>query len=236
MYDHPGGQSRDTQSEPGPDQFASQSRPRPSLVQSGLPMFSLFLLLVLPLLPTLALQLHHRVLHPSSPSDSPFSKRADIRPDDTGNPGIVSVPTLQADFEALTRFETQHVTGALYQLALDLQSDTPWLISSVKAVSLSFPPLRARSPYFFSFPQCHLVHTANEHLVLHVPYPGGAPFALDYFVDTAPSDGNCPPGWASSPILALPRNLTITVSIPNRPPLFVVTLLMSDHLSLALLL
>jgi hypothetical protein len=91
-------------------------------------------------------------------------------------------------------------------------------------------------PSFFFFSQCHLAHTANEHLVLHVPYPGGAPFALEYFLDTAPSDGNCPPGWASSPILALPRNLTITVSIPNRPPLFVVTLLMSDHLSLALLL
>lgn len=199
-------------------------------------MFSLFLLLILPLLPIHALHLHHRLIHPSSPSDSPFVKRASIRPDSAGNPAIDSVPTLQADFEAFTRFETQHVTDALYQLALDPQSDSPWLISSVKAVSLFFPPLRVPSPYFAFFPQCHLVHTANEHLVLHVPYPGGTPFALEYFLDTAPSDGNCPPGWASSPILALPRNLTITVSIPNRPPLFVVTLLMSDLLSLALLL
>ena len=117
-------------------------------------MFSLFLLLiVLPILPLQALQLHHRLIHPSSPPDSPFFKRASIRPDDTGNPGIESVPTLQADFEAFTRFETQqHVTDALYQLALDLQTDSPWLISSVKAVSLSFLHLRARSPSFFFSP------------------------------------------------------------------------------------
>jgi hypothetical protein len=114
-------------------------------------MFSLFLLIVLPILPLHALQLHHRLIHPSSPSDSPFFKRASIRPDDSGNPAIESVPTLQSDFEAFSRFETQHVTGALYQLALDLQTDSPWLISSVKAVSLSFLPLRARSPSFFFF-------------------------------------------------------------------------------------
>lgn len=162
-------------------------------------MFSLFLLIALPILPLHALQLHHRLIHPSSPPDSPFFKRGTIRPDDTGNPGIESAPTLQTDFEAFTRFETPHVTDALYQLALDLQTDAPWLISSVKA--------------------CHLAHSANEHLVLHLPYPGGTPFALEYFLDTAPSDGNCPLGWASSPILALPRNLTVTVSIPNRPPL-----------------
>ena len=152
MYYDPGGQSRDTGKaigEPmriGPDQFASQSRPRPSLVQSRLSMFSLLLLLVLPVLPLHALQLHHRIIHPSSPPDSPFFKRASIRPDDNGNPGIESVPTLQSDFEALSRFETQHVTGALYQLALDLQTDSPWLISSVKAVSLSSLPLRVHSP------------------------------------------------------------------------------------------
>jgi hypothetical protein len=222
-----------------PGQASSRANPgldRPS-VQSRLSMFSLFVLLVLPVLPLHALQLHHRILHPESPPDSPFFKRASIRPDDSGNPAIESVPTLQTDFEAFTRFETQHVTDALlYQLALDLQSDTPWLISSVKAVSLSFPPLYTLVPPHLSSPQCHLVHSANEHLVLHVPHPGGSPFALEYFLDTAPSDGNCPPGWASSPILALPRNLTITVSIPNRPPLFVVTLLMSDQLSLVLLL
>jgi hypothetical protein len=135
----------------GPDQFASQSRPRPFIVQSRLPMFSLLLLLVLPLLPLHALQLHHRLIHPSSPPDSPFFKRAAIRPDDTGNPGIESVPTLQADFEAFTGFETQDVTDALYQLALDLQTDSPWLISSVKAVSVSLS-LRARSPSFFFSP------------------------------------------------------------------------------------
>jgi hypothetical protein len=115
-------------------------------------MFSLFVLLVLPVLPIHALHLHHRILHPDSTPDDPFFKRASIRPDDSGNPAIESVPTLQTDFEAFTGFETQHVTDALlYQLALDLQTDSPWLISSVKAVSLSFPPLRAR-PLIFLLP------------------------------------------------------------------------------------
>lgn len=135
----------------GPDQFASQSRPRPFLVQSRqvFPMFSLFLILVLPLVH--ALQLHHRLIHPSSPPDEPFFKRASIHPDAAGNPRIESLPTLESDFEAFTRFETQHVTDALYQLALDPQSDSPWLISSVKAVCLSFPPLHACSPSFLFF-------------------------------------------------------------------------------------
>jgi hypothetical protein len=110
--------------------------------------FSLVFLLVLPVLPLHALQLHHRVLHPSSPPDTPFLKRALIRSHPSGNPRIDSLPTLQTDFEAFTGFETQHVTGALYQLALDPQDDSPWLISSVKAVSLSSLPLDARFPHF----------------------------------------------------------------------------------------
>jgi len=105
--------------------------------------FSLVLVLVLPLVPIHALQLHHRLLHPSSPPDTPFLKTAVIRL----HPGIDSVPTLQTDLEPFTGFETQHVTGALYQLALD-QGDSPWLISSVKAVSLSSLPLDARFPHF----------------------------------------------------------------------------------------
>ena len=186
-------------------------------------MFALFFLLVLAVRPTLAFQLHHRILHPSSP-EAPFFHRASVLPADTaGNPRIESVPTLQTDF---ARFETPRATDALYQLALDPQGDSPWIISSVKAVRL-VPTLRCL-PLLIFHPQCHLVDTANEHLVLHVPYPGGVPFALEYSLDSVPSRGECPLGWTSSPTIALPRNLTITVSIPNRPPLFVVTLLMSD--------
>jgi hypothetical protein len=96
-------------------------------------MFSLFILLVLPVLPLHAFQLNHRVLNPSSPQ-SPFFPRASILPDAAGNPRIEPVPTFQADFEALATFETSHATDALYQLAVDLQGDSPWLISSVKAV------------------------------------------------------------------------------------------------------
>jgi hypothetical protein len=99
-------------------------------------MFSLFVLL-LPVLPIHAYQLHHRILLPSAPPDAPFFNRASILPDAAGNPRIEPLPTAQADFEAFTRFETPHVTDALYQLALDPKGDFPWLISSVKAVSFS---------------------------------------------------------------------------------------------------
>ena len=104
-------------------------------------MFSLFSLQLLALaLPTFAFQLHHRILHPTS-QHSPFLHRASVLPDAAGNPRIESVPTLQSDFEAFAGFETPRATDALYQLALDPQGDSPWLISSVKAVRL-VPTLR----------------------------------------------------------------------------------------------
>jgi hypothetical protein len=101
-------------------------------------------------LPLWAIQLHHRVLHPSLPQ-SPFLNRASILSDAVGNPRIEPVPTLQSDFDTFA--ETAHLTDALYQLALDPnpgQSNSLWLVSSIKAVS-SFPsylslPLSSSSP------------------------------------------------------------------------------------------
>jgi len=166
-------------------------------------MFSLASILAIILaalpLPLSAFQLHHRVLHPSLPEPS-FLNRASILSDAAGNLRIEPLPTLQSHFDTFA--ETAHVTDALYQLALDPnpgQSTSLWLVSSVKA--------------------CHLVNNANEHIVLHLPYPGGTPFALEYFIDSVPSDGTCPPSKASGRNLALPHNVTVTVSLPRRPPL-----------------
>jgi len=154
-------------------------------------MFSLFLLLIsFALVPLHAFKLHHRIFNPSLPQP-PFLQRAQILLDTAGNPRI---EPLQGHFEPLAE-----VRDALYQLALDPgATDSPWLISSVKA--------------------CHLVSSANEHIVLHLPYPGGTPFAFEYYLDSDPSDGSCPPVQASGPALTLPKNVTITTTIPKRPP------------------
>jgi len=160
-------------------------------------MFCLLIVISIALLPLQALKLHHRLLHPSLPQPS-FQQRAQILPDTAGNPRIDPLPSLQDHFQVFA--EATHGRDALYQLALETgTSDSLWLISSVKA--------------------CHLVSSANEHLVLHLPYPGGTPFAIEYFLDSTPSDGTCPPIQASGPTLALPQNITITTTIPTQPPL-----------------
>ncbi|KAH9966099.1 hypothetical protein BC827DRAFT_1182099 [Russula dissimulans] len=155
-------------------------------------MFSLLLIISIALVPLHAFKLHHRILNPSLPQP-PFLQRAQILLDTAGNPRIDPLP---GHFEPFAE-----VRDALYQLALDPQpgaSHSLWLISSVKA--------------------CHLVSSANEHVVLHLPYPGGTPFAFEYYLDSAPSDGSCPPVQVSGPTLALPKNITITTTIPRRPP------------------
>ena len=192
-------------------------------------MFPLIPLILLSFLsPLSAFQLYHRVLHPDIPDHS-LVHRGTIQEHD-GNARIDAVPSLQSDLLAFAE-TSAHVTDALYQLALDPgQSDSLWLFSSVKAVTI-FLPLPGPS---FSFPppflQCHLISPANEHIVIHIPSSGGPPFALDYFLDSVPPDGSCPP--VSSPTLASPRNATITFSVPARPPLFVAML---SHLTVPLI-
>ncbi|KAI9512200.1 hypothetical protein F5148DRAFT_55512 [Russula earlei] len=160
----------------------------------------IFLLIALALFPPshAAFHLFHRVISPSL-HQPPFLHRAHILLDTAGIPRIEPPPppTLQSHFEAFA--ETAHVSDALYQLALDPHpgaNDSLWLLSSVKA--------------------CHVDSSANEHIVLRLPYPGGTPFAIEYFIDPVPSDGTCPPGQTT---LALPRNITITTAIPKQPSL-----------------
>ncbi|KAH9062850.1 hypothetical protein EDB87DRAFT_1681954 [Lactarius vividus] len=162
-------------------------------------MLSLVFILVL-VAPLQAFQLYHRILHPSLPDQS-FFQRGTIEEIEHGKARIEAAPSLQYDLLAFAE-TSAHVTDALYQLALDPhpgQSDSLWLISTVKA--------------------CHLINTTNERIVIHLPSPGGTPFALDYFLDSVPSHGACPPSRVSSPTLASPRNATIIFSLPGQPPL-----------------
>jgi len=161
-------------------------------------MFPLILILFSFLSPLRAFQLYHRILHPSLPDQS-FFPRGIIQEIDDGTARIEAAPSLQYDLLAFAE-TSAHVTDALYQLALDPhpgQSDSLWLISTVKA--------------------CHLINSTNEHIVIHLPSPGGTPFALDYFLDSVPPHGACPS--SSSPTLASPRNATIIFSLPGQPPL-----------------
>jgi hypothetical protein len=104
-------------------------------------MFPPIPLLVLSLVaPLTAFQLYHRIHHPSL-DDQSFFRRGTIQELD-GKAHIEAVPSLQYDLLAFAE-TSAHVTDALYQLALDPhpgQSDSLWLISSVKAVTI-FPPL-----------------------------------------------------------------------------------------------
>ncbi|KAI0307309.1 hypothetical protein B0F90DRAFT_1814082 [Multifurca ochricompacta] len=165
----------------------------------------IFIFTTLTPLPLQAFQLYHRILHPSLPDQSFFNRGSLILSDPIH---IDPAPSLQYDL--LTFIETSaQVTDALYQLALALDpqpgetgsvSESPlWLISSVKA--------------------CHLTVHPNDHIILHLPYPGGPPFALEYFIDSVPLDGTCPQSQPSGPILASSPNATITFSFPSQPPL-----------------
>ena len=88
--------------------------------------------------PLSAFKLYHRIIHPDIPDQS-FLHRGTIEEHD-GNARIDAVPSLQYDLLAFAE-TSEHVTDTLYQLALDPgQSDSLWLISSVKAVTI-FPPL-----------------------------------------------------------------------------------------------
>ncbi|KAH9977941.1 hypothetical protein BGW80DRAFT_1456079 [Lactifluus volemus] len=145
----------------------------------------LFPLILIFLSPSLAqsFRLYHRLFHPSLPEQN-FVKRGSIIEDVDGKFRVQSLSsTLQ---HQLPLAETsEHVTDVLYQLALDPgKTDSLWLISSVKA--------------------CHLGKTANEHLVIHLPSPGGTPFAFNYFIDPIPLDGTCPPNQVLTSVLALP--------------------------------
>ena len=154
------GQSRSRPSAPnGP---VANPRPRPIRPPSGLPhfsfdfpmlLFSLILVITFAAVPVplWAWQLHHRVLYPSLP-EPPFLNRASILSDAAGNLRLQPAPSLQADFDSFV--ETAHVTGALYQLALDPhpgQSTSLWLTSSIKAV-ISFPPSLPTPPPHLSLP------------------------------------------------------------------------------------
>jgi hypothetical protein len=144
-----------TLANPSRDQ-SSRDQPEPSLEPNSLIMLPLLFLLLSLLSPLRAFQLYHRILHPSLPDQS-FFHRGTI---DHGNARIEAAPSLQYDLLAFAE-TSAHVTDALYQLALDPhpgRSDSLWLVSTVKAVTIPFslplPVLLSHStppppPFFF---------------------------------------------------------------------------------------
>ena len=89
--------------------------------------------------------LHHRIYHPTLAPGAQFSLRGTLN-----NGAVADAPGLQTDLVAFSNFISQldtaeKLNGALYQLAFERESDLSpedWIVSSVKAVSASFP----RSP------------------------------------------------------------------------------------------
>lgn len=89
--------------------------------------------------------LYHRIYHPTFAPDARFSLRGTLN-----NGAVAGAPGLQTDLTAFSKFISQldtaeKLNGALYQLAFERESDVSpedWIISSVKAVRISFP----RSP------------------------------------------------------------------------------------------
>jgi hypothetical protein len=90
--------------------------------------------------------LYHRVYHPALAPDARFSLRGTLH--DGAFTDASGLATDLASFsDLISRLDTvQTLDGTLYQLAFERESDlTPedWIVSSVKAVSLSFPRLPA---------------------------------------------------------------------------------------------
>jgi hypothetical protein len=88
--------------------------------------------------------LHHRIYHPTLAPDAQFSLRATL-----SHAAVADAPSLHSDLATFTKFISQldtveKLNGALYQLAYERDSDLSpgdWIISSVKAVSMTFPRL-----------------------------------------------------------------------------------------------
>lgn len=92
-----------------------------------------------------AKSLHHRIYHPTLAPEAQFSLRGTLH-----DGALVDAPGLQTDLASFSsQLDTvEKLNGALYQLAFERESDLSpedWIISSVKAVSVSFPRLPAAS-------------------------------------------------------------------------------------------
>ncbi|THH02403.1 hypothetical protein EW026_g412 [Hermanssonia centrifuga] len=167
-----------------------------------------------------SLRLHHRIYHPSLPSE-PFTERGALLLADSGpaaKASLVHSDTLQADLssflQAAQNIPQKDNDGVLYQLALEHPGDThhsQWHVSAVKA--------------------CHLFQSTSETITLHLAVDG-KPFAIDYFVTPIPHNGACPkkrrrstvtksdsPDVPGAPSFALGLNSTVLVRAPTFPPL-----------------
>jgi len=86
---------------------------------------------------------------------------------------------------------------ALYQVALELEGDSAWAVSSVKA--------------------CHLQSATADSIILHLSSEQEA-FNLDYFVSLVPHDGSCPEPTAEARTFLTTNNSTISLRHARLPP------------------
>lgn len=105
--------------------------------------------------------LYHRIYHPTLAPDAQFSLRGIL------HHGVVAdAPSLQTDLASFSKFISQldkakNLNGALYQLGFEREFDISpedWIISSVKAVSVSFPRCTRLKPELILNPTVSPAH------------------------------------------------------------------------------
>ncbi|KAF8897664.1 hypothetical protein BD779DRAFT_1492003 [Infundibulicybe gibba] len=124
-------------------------------------------------------KLHHRVYHPAAPQ-VPFTERGLLTVADFDHVAFAPSSSFSQDlnsFAAVLQDLDINLDGALYQVALERESDTTeahWDLSSVK--------------------MCHLDQATSESIFLHATADSThapKPFALDYFISPVPHNGAC---------------------------------------------
>ena len=101
-----------------------------------------------------AKDLYHRIYHPNLLPDSQFSLRGTLQ-----HGAVVDASSLQTDLASFSKFiseldSTDKLNGALYQLAYAREpglAPEDWIISSVKAVSVSIPKITRHKREFTGF-------------------------------------------------------------------------------------
>ena len=94
--------------------------------------------------------LYHRIYHPTLAPGAHFSLRGTLH-----NGEVADAQSLQTDLLSFSKLISQldtaeKLNGALYQLAFERESDLSpedWIISSVKAVSVSLSYMTRRGPH-----------------------------------------------------------------------------------------
>jgi len=169
--------------------------------------------------------LYHRIYHPTLAPAAKFSLRGTLH-----DGAVVDASGLESDLATFSQFISQldsveKLNGALYQLAFERDYDLSpedWILSSVKAVSTSFPGSSAANNLLSRrIRQCHLHAASSDSIFLHLA-GNGEPSAINYFLSPLPFDGVCPfPTQVEARVIkpVAFANTTVYVQKPRLPPL-----------------